>query len=603
MKNKSERIEYIVHNNSIQKLFSVKNKIDWLKNENCIYDIVSDGTLKVETDFQLCHSNQLRIKLNIHNSDKKDINVNVKFPILHNILSNVSYCYPSLNPQIGSETMDYKMNYGTWFPLQFMSVFFDKKECLSLITQDSKNHQKTYSLSKKTDGYVSMKVEYNTHQIKKGETWYLPTAIIDISDGDWHAGFSAYKKALYEWYNPLRSKKEWLQKAFNFRQYFLHDNYGDKSWDQETDGYILQDLIKKDIEAFGGIDYLQLFDWSSEPKHGRVGKYNPWQYLSGSDHLKNEIKEMQEKGIHVGLYFEGYLLDRKTDIAKLHGKEWNVCSCQRNIYSLAGDQYWSICPHIKDWKEYLISSIKRNIDILQPDGIYIDQYGEGTQYPCYNENHGHFIPNNQLQDENDVIKNIGNNIPDSTIILSEYCPTDVGTQYQDGSLTYAKGIVNLTRFVYQDFKQFVIIRCDEPLGTDLESINKIFLNGLGIWLSGPLSDLKWFPLEVRSLIRKTYGILKKYHMFFSGEATPMITTLDENIISHKFYYHGKNLWTLYNNSTYNFCGEVLSLKKNNKKQYYDVWNEKYIHTTLKNGYVYITQSIKSGEVGCIVETE
>lgn len=446
-----------------------------------------------------------------------------------------------------------------------------------------------------------MEVEYNTHQIKKGDVWYLPTVIIDISDGDWHAGFNAYKKALYEWYNPIRPKKEWLLKAFNFRQHFLHNNYGDKAWDQENNVYKLQALIKNDVEAFGGIDYLQLFDWSTEPNHGRVGKYNPWEYLSGSVSLCNEVRAIQKKGIHVGLYFEGYLLDRKVDIAKKNGAKWNVCNCQQNIYSLAGEQYWSICSHIKDWKEYLTLSIKKNINILQPNGIYIDQYGEGNQYPCYNKNHGHFIPNNQLQDENDMIKSICRNIPDDVVVLSEYCPTDVGTQYQDGSLTYAKGFVNLTRFVYPDFKQFVIIRCDEPIGNDLQSVNKIFLNGLGIWLSGPLSDLKWFLLELRSLIRKTYRILKKYHMFFSGEATPMINTLNENIIAHRFYYQGKNLWTLYNKSKYDFCGEVISIKKSNKKLYYDVWNKKNINIRIENDYVYLAQSIKSGQVGCIVE--
>lgn len=602
----NQHVGIVLEDNQVIHLFNAARNIDWLRCPSPLYEVESDGDIRYNFDVIALDNGQLKLSLTITNVDNFPVKVKPCFPILKNLSPDdnrqeLCYCFPQMIPAIDGATAELRQQYSSLFPLQFLNVFHPTAGSVTLITQDACNYNKEYWLSKKENGMVQLGVTYQAKEILPNETWILPTALIDIQNGDWHMGLEAYKKSLQDWYTPLLPRKKWLQNTFNFRQHFLHQNYGDKAWQANSGEYCLPELVKKDIDAFGGIDYVQLFDWASDPKFGRVGEYNPWHHLGGHQSLRTEINKLQDMGIRVGLYLEGYLLDKRATIAQEYGEAWTVRDKDNLPYYLMGENYWQPCPCEKNWQRYLQNAAQEAVRLLGANGIYIDQYGWGTQYPCFSREHGHEVPNNQLLGENKMMISLREALPNEIVLLSEYCPTDVSTQYQDGSLTYAKGIVNLTRFALPDFKQFVIIRCDEPIGNDTESVKRIFFNGEGIWLAGPLSTFEWFPVEIRKLIKKTYLLLNRYAAVFSGNAIPLVDSLHKEILVNQYSNSYQTIWTCLNTSKSDVGGKMLKVKYQDGTKFFDLWNNREITVESNDGYTYLTFEIRASDVGCILQ--
>ena len=267
-----------------------------------------------------------------------------------------------------------------------------------------------------------------------------------------------------------------------------------------------------------------------------------------------------------------------------------------------GAGYWYPCPDMKGWQEYLTDACLSVSKKVNPDGIYIDQYGYGTQLICHNMEHSHPIPSNQQKCENQMMTGLRQKLPAESVLYTEYVPTDVSTQYQDGSFTYANGQINLTRFALPDFKLFVILRCDVPMGNDFEGVKRVFFNGEGIWLEGPLSEEKWFPPEIRKLIAKTYGILHANRDAFSCmNPIPLVPTEDFRILANQFSGKNKIVWTVYNPHDEPIEGELLSIKHIPGATYLDVWNDMPISPRIQEDTAFLPFGIGAQEVSCIIQ--
>lgn len=605
-------------------MFSLVNKLNqahWLSTRGTLFeledfqsiqapkDTSNPASLKVQTSLRALTlpSGQLELRLLLKNSSLDPLTVTPNFPVLRGVSldgasKDLGYCFPQLIPEISHEVASWRRAYGGLFPLQFINVFHSQAGSLTLMTQDLTNQNKEYWIEKKENGKIDLGVSYSSRTLKPGELWELPPAVIDVHLGDWHEGLDSYRAWVQTWYNPSVPRKSWFQEVFNFRQHFLHENLGDPVINPSTGEYQFHQLLQEDIKAFGGVDYLQLFDWSSDPEHGRVGEYNPWDYLGGAEFLAAEIEKIQKLGIRVGLYLEGYLLDKRSTIAKDYGLQWTVKSKNQEPYYQMGGDYWHPCPHIPGWRDYLKNAVSQAHSLLNSDGIYIDQYGWGNQYVCHSMEHGHPCPSNQITDENLMMIQIRSALPQTVVLLSEYCPTDVSTQYQDGSFTYAKGIINLTRFALPDFKLFVIIRCDEPMGNDFENVKKIFFNGEGIWLEGPLSKPEWFPSAIRELLKKCYLILRAYRDSFTTlNPTPLVETLNPLLLANKFPGKNDTVWTLYNTSAKDLSGELIKVSHSPGALYYDVWNNEALTVRLVDEEAFLSLTIQAYDIGCIVK--
>jgi hypothetical protein len=263
-------------------------------------------------------------------------------------------------------------------------------------------------------------------------------------------------------------------------------------------------------------------------------------------------------GVPVGLYIEGYLVDPQSDLGKAHGKDWQLLGPKGEPYTYFAPSF-NLCAWVEAWQEYLAATYRRARAETGAVGFYIDEYGfSGPGHLCYNPGHGHPIPVSLVAGERRMTQRVREAVGPDAVVYTEESPTDVNSQYQDGSFTYniscardewSPSHVNLYRFAFPSFKTIEIITCDHPLGSNVEAVKRILFNGEAIWLEG-IRD-RWFAPETRAAITRMHTVLRANRECFAGDwPTPLVPTLVEGVYANAFAQRqdgrGKTCWTVYN---------------------------------------------------------
>lgn len=608
------------------KIISIENKLNqtkWSVNPELLYNIDTKG-VKADLKVAANKANQIELILTIQNISNDTVYPEPVFPQLKGIClkkdkaENLYYLYPKQGWVHSNRDITENNIYSSIFPMQFMDIYHADGGGIYMMSNDTGNHPKSYYFSKK-DGKVDMHIRFRSIALAPGEKWILPPVVIGAHEGDWHEAFYAYRDWLKSWYKPYTPRKQWFKDVFNFRQVFLHTIFGEVgAWNPSTKKVDLISKLEADKKAFGGVDYVHIFDWMRTPK-GRIVDYEPWEFLGGHEDLKSQIEQIKAQGIPVGLYHEGYIMNKKSKIGLAHGKEWQQLDTLGNPYVRFGPGNYYPCPLIPGWQEFLSDLVNHSSTLLGANGVYVDQYGFCWQYGCHNPAHNHdarrttMTNNLQVYGETQMMKKIKDKISTDKVLYVEEIPSDVYSQYIDGCFGYGieqgrlpqshnPSVVNLVRFAYPDFKILEILHIDKAVGNDQEGVKHIFFNGEGIWIEGPLNDPGWFPEEIRATIRKTYAILSENKdAFNSNDAIPLVPTLNSSI--HANYFPGKNkkVWTLFNINNTCFSGDIISIPHTKGATYYDAWNQQEIFPVYRKGNAIISLKIEGRDVGCVIQ--
>ncbi len=585
----------------------------WLSSPSRLYTIESPGTVEAKLDAKPLSNGEIELTLELVNNTEQPVTVTATFPRLSGLSpggdpQDLMYCFPRRGCAISASEVDLREPCGGRFPLQFIDVYHPEAGGWYIMVRDTSNTPKTYRLKKKTS--IDVGVEYWPTVLQPKQHWTLPAAVLGAHRGDWHDALRAYRQWLAGWYRPAVERKQWFREVFNLRQQFLHLAMPRPSgiFDPKTGRLDLLSVVQADAHAFGGIDYLHLFDWDCTPTRGCRGDYNPWEYLGGLDQFAAQIRQVQETGIPVGLYIEGYLVNPKSNVFQSHAEEWQMLQADGSPYSLFAPQK-NMCPHLVAWQDYLTETFSRVARESGANGYYIDQFGNASIYLCHNPNHGHPVPTSPLRDEAALTQKVRQAIPRDSVLYTEDTPTDVTSQYQDGSFTYAIACtieslapvaLNMTRFALPDFKTFEIIACDAPLNDDRQAVKRIFFNGEGIWLEGIAED--WFTPETRATIGKTHRILRRYrNAFTSLDAVPLIPTRHRDILANRFSAPNETAWTLYNAAYHTVRADVLAIDHVPGATYRDAWNDRPIQPTTRGNQDVISLELGPRDFGCIVQ--
>jgi len=616
--------------NTLTSLKTNYSESNWLVKPSPLYEINNSTELETKLQSQIKEDGSLELILSIKNTGNTPIIAEPVFPLLRNICpegteTSSLYC---LFPKQGESTnnkaiINFEEAYSGYFPFQFIDVYARDKGGVYLMTKDTQNSPKNYFL-KKINGKVDMGVKYRPKELAPQEVWVLPPAIIKAHEGDWHTAFYQYRDWVRTWYQPVVERKNWFRDIYNFRQLFLHHIFGeDGAYNVSTGKIDIVSKVNESKDAFGGVDFVHLFDWGKDPSSGRCGDYSPWTYYGEQmkTELISQIQTLKEMGLKTGFYYEGYLLSKESNISKQKGEEWQLLGKSGKPSTNMGNEYHYACPQHEGWIEYLNNIVKSTSSDLGVAGVYIDEFGFGWQYPCYNPNHNHDISLTEISGETQVpaetnfMKILRNNLSDDVVTFTEECPTDVSTQFQDGSFSYGvtfgryKGNplgnsnpsgISLVRFAFPDYKIFEILHVDEPVGNDIEGVNLVFFNGNGLWIEGPLNNTTWFPLEVRDVIKKCYTVLKRnIENFRSSDPMPLVKTMDFRVFANLFPTEKKNVWTIFNAYEKAINKPIMEIPHVNGATYYDEWNQNEIKPAIVNGKAVISLQIEARGVGCI----
>ena len=598
---------------AVQKLEDLANELSWHVNGARIWQVDQAGHgLQAKLSVEASHAGEAAITLSLHNPSTQTIETDVRFPYLENLeggdAASLEYCFPRQGLVLGSKPISLDQEYSSRFPLQFVTAYQPGKGGVYLMTCDTDLHRKRYTLEKNES--LSMGATYDDLVIEPGQTISLPQARMGVYTGDWHQAFDAYRRWTKQWYQPTVPRKQWFREVFHFRQVFLYPNLDTPGlFDPSAKSLSIASSVEQDSKQFGGIDYVHLFDWSQTPDQGRVGMYDPWHHLP-LQALNQEIVTLQDAGMPVGLYFEGYLVSPAAKIQGRPDRSWQLMNKQGGRYERFGSGYDYMCPAVTGWRDYLTATVKRVEDETKANGFYIDQLGFGYQYPCYDASHGHAVPSNQPKAEAQLVHRIRSALSEEDILYTEQTPVDIAMPYQDGSFSYSllharnpdsPSRINLTRFAFPDFKTIQILKGDGPIGDDVEGVKLVFYNGDGLWLVGPSDNPKWFSSEVLDTLRKTQAIRKDYLDAFTAEdVAPLVPTLVEGVYANRFRSERHTVWTLYNSTDEPVSGAVLSVPHREGAKYFDAWNQAKLVPDIREGWATLSVDIESREVSCIV---
>ena len=523
------------------------------------------------------------------------------------------YLLPKRGAAFDNRSCAYRERYCGLFPLQFVDTFNPAEaRGLTVRTEDMHCAWKHYRFEKNGDELM-LAVDYAETILGPGERLETPRGIITFHDGFWQRGFEAYRSWARTWYQPLAPRKPWFREVFNFRQRFLH--WLDPLYDgQRID---LQRAVDEARREFGGIDYLHLFDWGNCGPYGRIygrtGDYSPFDYLQGGQGaLREAMGTVQAQGIPVGLYIEGYLLDERGRLGQQFGKEWQLIDAAGNGARWPDSTEIDVCSFVAAWRQVQASTYAEKARQLQPNGMYIDEYGfAGANFDCWSKAHGHEPPAYAVVGERDATRLIRQSLETAqagVAIYTEETPVDVVSQFQDGSFTYAMATarqtvtrvpLNLTRFAIPSFKTIEILSCDKPTGSWATGVKWVFFNGEALWLEGPATE--WFGPDTRAAIRTCYRILRQHRDAFTSDAPmPLVPTLQGGVFANAFPVPGKTVYTLYNSRHRTVRGEMLLVPCREGMVCEDAWRGQPAAVRRMGADTVISVELGPQEVGCIV---
>lgn len=521
------------------------------------------------------------------------------------------YWMPRRGALVNNIPISQREPYGGRMPMQIMGAYSQGHGTgLYMMTQDLDATPRFYRLAK-NKGSVDLGVEYSPCH-----TSQFPRTVIGCNEGDWHAQLARYRQWVATWYEPEAPRKQWFREVFNFRQQFLHFELPEKSgmFDPETKTLDLAGVLAKDAEAFGGADYLHIFDWGWDPVHGRCGDYVPWDYLGPPERFHEAIQEVKDSGVPVGLYIEGYLVDPQSDLGKAKGEDWQLLDAAGKPYTYFAPSY-SICSWVEEWQEYLPATYARVREQTGAVGFYIDEYGFAQPgHNCHNPAHDHVVPASPVIGEMQMTLMVRQALGPDCAIYTEESPADVTSRYQDGSFTYAISCaadawsphhLNLYRFAFPDFKTIEIIVCDKPLGSNLDACRRILFNGEAIWLEG--IPHRWFAPETLAYIAEMHRVLRANRACFAGDyPEPLVPVLVEGIYANRFAENadgtGKTCWTVYNTGYRTFAGEALMVDHAPGATYADEFTGEPLPGRVEGDHAFLTLRIAPRDVAVISRT-
>ncbi|GAA0176773.1 hypothetical protein SH2C18_01330 [Clostridium sediminicola] len=573
--------------NEIQLCFSPEE----YKNKNIIeQEVVCQNT------FTQCGENELMLDIEVQSSngesDEKTIDLQVCFAVSENILpiQLLKYCYPAREFVLSEKNCNYNCNYGYRFPLSFVSALYNNMG-VTLIFDDQQ--QSSVGVQKQNDKFQFI-VQYNNMTLKNAQRKIL----IKFHSGDWHQGFNGYKSWYKNKYNQNERIDERLSGCFHIRRYFFNPQFCKNAIYNGKD-YCFSQQYHDDQTEVGGVDVALLFDYAYTPQNNiRCGNAQPFKNLKSLSELNRQLQACKsESKLAVYAYFDPYLIKEGSDFDKMYRHQLPILNENNQIYHIWSKDQWHPCISTNQWQSESASYLAKVDEKFTVDGFYLDEMGNGEQFICHNKAHSHSIPLNQNNAEYSYVSMLKNKFPEK-LYMCEFFPADSNISLYPSVLSDSKTIVDICRFAFPYKKIFKIIDCDRPIGNNTWDINKIFFNGMGLWLDNDLHSSEWYSPAVKVLIKKHYQILKKYSWIFqSNEIEALVNIRSSSILANRFTRQKETIFTIINVTTES--AECYFAIDEKYTDVYDIYNNNTCKIISRNGTRCIKLELGAQEVGCI----
>ncbi len=230
-----------------------------------------------------------------------------------------------------------------------------------------------------------------------GSSWTFDRYVISPYRGSWQIAADKYRSWANCWYQAPE-RPEFLNGFNGWQRVILKTQYGQNPFPYNK----LPEAFEASHQA--GVDTLFLFGWHVHGMDNGYPDYSLDEEWGGEEALKKSIADIHNLGGKVILYFNGQLIDRRSEFYREHGQEVATFTVagepELHHYSFPGPGYTAAkfgnrafttaCPSSDRWLDMLKSFIDTAIE-LEVDAVFFDQIGNAP-YPCCNPAHSHPVP-------------------------------------------------------------------------------------------------------------------------------------------------------------------------------------------------------------------
>lgn len=497
---------------------------------------------------------------------------------------------------------------GERHPLQ-MDGFFGPSVGLALacLTHDTRAQHHFIRLARDERG-GSWSCEYPRQDLAPGEPFAATEAALVLRAGDWRAILSAYRDWLDSWFVPAAPRQEWFTNAFAVLATNVHPDTG-KSPAQRG---AIQPMVDTMLRYIGVCDWVNLFGWGASERYGGWGDYADYDAIGGLEYFRGNIATLQDQGIGVSLYLDGYLNSAQGRFAGEHAEEWAMLRADGSPQYIEAYDAYNECPYLAPWRDYLSSTYARVERDLGARILYIDEYGSTDgRWTCYGREHGHNGYQVPYAGEVMMLEQIRAAVGPEVALYTEYPPAEVSRRFLDGSITYqalwsageeglAPHFIDLPRFAFPDFKQFHITYY-VGLRAGNWWVNKFpFFNGEVYRVGEP--NLPGMDEPSREFLRRAITIQCDHRATFASEdCTPLVPTEHPDLFANRFAGPGETIFTLYNAGGRGLRGGLLRVPHLPGATYEDLWNGRPIEPAIVGDEALLPIEIGPKSIGCVIQ--
>lgn len=534
----------------------------------------------------------------------------VNFPLLRGLrlgqAEDTWYLWARKGGIVSNAPTHQRQAYGGQYPLQVADVFSPGAPGgLALLTYDLQNIYRHWDLTKDEAG-VTWRMDYWPYEHEPGAIVETAPTALRAHSGDWRRALGDYKQWLGSWYRPLVARKPWFQGVFYYQQTLAWGALRDR----QSGTWRMDEVVNEFRDYFDCLDYLHIFDFGQSQVYGRVGDYSHYDELGGLEAMRGAIAQAQEMGVPIGLYIEGYLCDDRGIWGSENAAKYDIRKADGESLLWPGaPTEHMMCPAAEPWRAHLAATYARVAGELEPNGMYIDQYGFLDQWKvCHSTEHGHPAPWPPIRGERDTTRAIREALPPEIANLTEETPNDVNSQYQDGALGYSvtwsdptlmPHRVDLFRFMFPDFKVLQLVQYNSFTQGAWEMLKYPFFNGEGYWLGGGTTGT--YCEDAHQFLKQAFSILNGHEdAFCSEDVEPLVPTLEPTVYANRFTGQRETVWTLLNARFRTFEGDVLTVPHVEGTTYLDAFSGEAIEARIAGGEATLPLRLGPRGVGCIV---
>ena len=554
-------------------------------------------------------------------------------------LPRTSLFFPQYRAVNTANNIALRAPYGPEFTLQFMDVY-NRLDGIGLMVRSDNKEQRMVDFALRKDehgvsGGVCFPAEYN--QLAPGESRAYPAISLFNHGGDWHAAFNFYRDWVRSWYKPFKAQdKDYFLNAWDITAYRPSEkvSWADSKFPApitpDRKEFLLNEALAFEKRQLGHVsDIIHFYNWNYNDRKGR-NEYGihgtPWAYeqVGGLDFFRRGIADIQDKWKRpVSLYT---LVDRvrlsalpDQELAKeVVENAWHkiLDNDASAIVRASGKADGIVYPQIgyDRWVDFVVNDITKMQQDTGCKLVYIDVF---PTFSHLGKGYKGITPR-----ENDLktVKRVRESLPGNVALWTEYCFTDVASQYADGAHAYYFLTLNTTfarrynsvdrgndlfmemplnaaRYVLPRYKTIGLPVYIEA-GNKPSQVDALFANGEAIMYS----TWRLHHSHIQDRLNRAYLVKHEYNDCFNSEnPVPQIDSEASGIAVNLFPGEKRKLWTIYNGRPKTYSGPVLAIPHQAGAKYREVWHNKELRPVVENGIAVISLSIDPQMVAAVVQ--